>query len=332
MPDALWFTDDPEACKLLAHDPFALLVGFAIDQQVTVQKAFAGPLVLQERVGTLDPRQLAEPRPDGGVRDEAGDPPLPRRDGDAACASSRRWSARSTTATPRASGARPTDSADLKRRIGALPGFGEMKVKSLSAVLAKQFGVQRRPSSRRPIPRWATSPHPRSSTATSRGSASTRRRRKVPESPEQLWQRAHDALSAPPVEEWDTWPFAGRVVPRALEPPVDAEPQRHGAGGVDCRRCAKGVEGVLWHDDNWVVDALDQPTGLPCIVLLHTRQHVDFPDLPAELARELGPMLIRVQRAVFAIGDIGNVHVCRWGDGSEHCTSGSWRAPRASRS
>ena len=60
MPDALWFTDDPEACKLLAHDPFALLVGFAIDQQVTVQKAFAGPLVLQERVGTLDPRQLAE--------------------------------------------------------------------------------------------------------------------------------------------------------------------------------------------------------------------------------------------------------------------------------
>ena len=47
MPDALWFTDDPEACKLLAHDPFALLVGFAIDQQVTVQKAFAGPLVLQ---------------------------------------------------------------------------------------------------------------------------------------------------------------------------------------------------------------------------------------------------------------------------------------------
>src|SRR3954465_6998872 len=59
MPDALWFTDDPEACKLLAHDPFALLVGFAIDQQVTVQKAFAGPLVLRERAGTLDPKKLA---------------------------------------------------------------------------------------------------------------------------------------------------------------------------------------------------------------------------------------------------------------------------------
>jgi uncharacterized HhH-GPD family protein len=140
MPDALWFTDDPEACRLLAQDPFALLVGFAIDQQVTVQKAFAGPLVLQERVGTLDPRQLAERdlteafatkpaihRFPGAmatrvrelasvVSDEYG--------GDA----SRIWSD-------------AADSADLKRRIGALPGFGEMKVKSLSAVLAKQFGV-----------------------------------------------------------------------------------------------------------------------------------------------------------------------------------------------
>ena len=59
MPAALWFTDDPKACELLAQEPFALLVGFAIDQQVTVQKAFAGPYVLKERAGTLDPRKLA---------------------------------------------------------------------------------------------------------------------------------------------------------------------------------------------------------------------------------------------------------------------------------
>jgi len=52
--------------------------------------------------------------------------------------------------------------------------------------------------------------------------------------------------------------------------------------------------------------------------LLETRGHYDFGDLPDELAAELGPMLLKVQRAVFAIGDIGNVHVCRWGDGSEH--------------
>ena len=108
-------------------------------------------------------------------------------------------------------------------------------------------------------------------------------------------------------------------MPRALEPPVESEAARHGVGGVGCRRCELGVEGALWHDENWVVTDLGRPTGLPCVVLLQTRQHVDFPDLSDELARELGPLLIRVQRAVFAIGDIGNVHVCRWGDGSEHC-------------
>ena len=59
MPRQLWFTDDANAAELLATDPFALLVGFAIDQQVPVQKAFAGPYVLRERVGTLDPKKLA---------------------------------------------------------------------------------------------------------------------------------------------------------------------------------------------------------------------------------------------------------------------------------
>src|SRR5215813_12255779 len=59
MPEALYFTDELKACKLLADDPFALLMGFAIDQQVPVQKAFAGPYVLKQRVGTLDPKKLA---------------------------------------------------------------------------------------------------------------------------------------------------------------------------------------------------------------------------------------------------------------------------------
>ena len=60
MPEALYFTDDPAACELLAEDPFALLVGFAIDQQVPVPKAFAGPYVLRQRIGTLDPARLAK--------------------------------------------------------------------------------------------------------------------------------------------------------------------------------------------------------------------------------------------------------------------------------
>src|SRR5438552_8752617 len=59
MPEALWFTEDEEACRLLAADPFALLVGFAPDQQVTVQQAFLGPLKLKQRLGTLEPHAVA---------------------------------------------------------------------------------------------------------------------------------------------------------------------------------------------------------------------------------------------------------------------------------
>ncbi len=140
----------------------------------------------------------------------------------------------------------------------------------------------------------------------------------MPETPERFWERARGALRTPPVEEWDTWPFAGAVTPRELARPVDAEAPRHGAGGVGCRRCERGDEGALWSDENWTVSPLAGPTGLPCIVILETRRHLDFPELDDGLAAQLGPLMLRVQRAVFAIGDIANVHVCRWGDGSEH--------------
>ena len=141
MPKALYFTDDPEACKLLAEDPFALLVGFAIDQQVPVQKAFAGPYVLQQRVGTLDPaswRSSTSRRRSGrSLRSTASRARWPT-----ACASWPRWSPRTTAATPRASGARRPTRPTSQRRIGALPGFGKMKVMALGSVLAKQFGVK----------------------------------------------------------------------------------------------------------------------------------------------------------------------------------------------
>ncbi len=140
----------------------------------------------------------------------------------------------------------------------------------------------------------------------------------MPESPEAFWQRVHDALRAPPVEDWDTWPFAGPVAVRGLAPPVEAEPPRHGEDGIDCVQCSRDVSDALWFDEHWVVRTFPTPTGLPCVVILHTRRHVDFPDLDEGLAAELGPMLLKVQRAVAAVPDVGNVHVCRWGDGSEH--------------
>ena len=140
MVEQLHFTDSDEANELLVREPLALLIGFALDQQVTVQKAFMGPLVMQERLGTLDAAALAatdlEPvfrqRPaihrfPGAmakrVRDLAAHVVL-RYDGDGG----RVW----TDAT---------SPQDLRHRLEELPGYGEMKVGSLAAVLANRFDV-----------------------------------------------------------------------------------------------------------------------------------------------------------------------------------------------
>jgi uncharacterized HhH-GPD family protein len=141
LPDRLYFTESDEANALIASDPMALLVGFALDQQVTVQQAFAGPLILQERLGAIDAATLAaadlEPvfrqkpaihRYPGMMARRVHDLAVHVRDnygGDAA----RVW----------------TDAADadaLHANLASLPGFGEMKVKALGAVLAKRFGVE----------------------------------------------------------------------------------------------------------------------------------------------------------------------------------------------
>src|SRR3981189_1210942 len=141
MPDALYFTDDPEACKLIAQDPFALLVGFAIDQQVTVQKAFAGPQVLKERVGTLEPKKLAAMALAPAFREK---PAIHRFPG----AMAGRVRELAAVVTEEYGGDasriwREAAAADaLGRRIAALPGFGPMKVKALAAVLSKRFGVE----------------------------------------------------------------------------------------------------------------------------------------------------------------------------------------------
>lgn len=141
----------------------------------------------------------------------------------------------------------------------------------------------------------------------------------MPETPEQLYARAADALRMPPVEDWDTFPFDGDLRPRPLRPPVEFEEPRQGEGGVDCGRCAAADDEYLWTNERWRLWAFDRPTGLPVIVLLEPREHYGEPgDLPDELAAELGVMLARAERAVRSVGEIGRVHVCRWGDGSEH--------------
>jgi diadenosine tetraphosphate (Ap4A) HIT family hydrolase len=139
----------------------------------------------------------------------------------------------------------------------------------------------------------------------------------VPETPEQFWERTRDALVTPPVGEWDSWPFDGEIRPRELQPPVAEEKPRHGVGGVDCFHCSP--QNVIWENEHWFVRSLGGPTGLPVVVLLEPKRHVDFPDLDDALAAELGPLLLRVYAAVAAVPGVGNVHVGRWGEGSEHC-------------
>jgi diadenosine tetraphosphate (Ap4A) HIT family hydrolase len=141
----------------------------------------------------------------------------------------------------------------------------------------------------------------------------------VPETPEQLYERAADALRMPPVDTWETFPFDGELRPRTLLPPEAQERPRAGEGGVDCRRCATTDDEYLWTNDRWRLASLPEPTGLPVIVLLEPREHyAELGDLPDELAADLGVTLARVERAVRAVGEIGRIHVCKWGDGSEH--------------
>src|ERR671911_2501140 len=142
-PDRLHYTPSDEANELIARDPLALLIGFALDQQVTVGTAFLGPWKLKERLGTLDAAEIAHMDPDrleGAFRER---PAVHRFPG--AMATRVRDLAAHVEAEYGGDAARlwqeAADGADLRRRIEALPGFGEMKVKAFSAVLAKRFGV-----------------------------------------------------------------------------------------------------------------------------------------------------------------------------------------------
>ncbi|MEO7804931.1 MAG: hypothetical protein ABIS18_11690 [Actinomycetota bacterium] len=141
----------------------------------------------------------------------------------------------------------------------------------------------------------------------------------MPETPEQFHARVSEALRMPPVQDWKTFPFDGEMRPRKLAPPTVQDPPRQGIDGVDCFSCTAPDEKYIWTNKNWRLSAPPKPTGLPVVVLLHPREHhADPGDLPDSLAQDMGLMLARVEAAVRSVGEIGRVHVCRWGDGSEH--------------
>jgi uncharacterized HhH-GPD family protein len=155
VPEALYFTESDEANELIAKDPLALLIGFAIDQQVTVQQAFQGPLRLKQRIGSLDAATIAALDPqklEDAFRERPAIHRFPRamaRRVQELCAviaeeyggdASRVWT-------------EAEDAADLRSRIGALPGFGKMKITSLGAVLALRLGVEQAAEL---VPAWPT--------------------------------------------------------------------------------------------------------------------------------------------------------------------------------
>ncbi len=142
-PDRLHFTGNDKADALLAKEPMALLIGFALDQQVTVPTAFQGPLKLKQRLGTLDAGRIAKTDPavlEAAFREKPAIHRFPgtmaARVQDLAAFVDERYGGKAERLWTDA-----RDSDELGRRIGELPGFGEMKIKALGSVLAKRFGV-----------------------------------------------------------------------------------------------------------------------------------------------------------------------------------------------
>lgn len=144
------------------------------------------------------------------------------------------------------------------------------------------------------------------------------------ESPEEFYARVGAAadkdgrLAMPPVEHWETFPFEGELQVRPFLPPTESEPSRAGEeDGSECRACSHGAEKAIWSDENWLLLPIHD-SGLPVVVVLEPRAHLDFKELEGDLAVELGPLLVRVERAIHTLGDIGRVHMSKWGDGSYH--------------
>lgn len=150
----------------------------------------------------------------------------------------------------------------------------------------------------------------------------------MPEPAEEVYARVVAAvgtdgrLPRPSAGEWDIFPWEsldGVVVPKVLHAPTD-EPSRYGED--DAKPCGPCVgldaDRVVWEDASWVLTHAGAPSGLPIVLVLHTREHVDFNDLDDDLASQFGRISVRLTRILEHLPHIGRVHVNRWGDGGSH--------------
>lgn len=149
----------------------------------------------------------------------------------------------------------------------------------------------------------------------------------MPETPQQWYARtraaiADDGCRDADLQTWASWPWAGALTPKELEPPADSEPVRHGGGGSDCHTCRASSTldpgYVVWHDDLFLLGLPFEPRALPFALFLMPRRHADLADLtPVEAARQ-GELLSALERAACTVLHVPRIQVARWGDGSEH--------------
>lgn len=150
----------------------------------------------------------------------------------------------------------------------------------------------------------------------------------MPESPEDLYARIVAAVGADgrlpmsPVVDWDVFPWEvvdGQLVPKVVRPPLPVEAPRAGdPGGDPCPICAgQTADRWIWENDRWTLKPLER-AGLPLVLMLEAREHLDYTDLDDDLASECGRLSVWLCRIMSSLPHIGRVHVQRIGDGVGH--------------
>ena len=150
----------------------------------------------------------------------------------------------------------------------------------------------------------------------------------MPESAEEVYARVvaqvgeDGHLPMPPMGGWDIFPWVvvdGEIAPRSLQPPSDEEPRWGESADKPCGSCAGfDPDTVVWEDELWVLTHHGKPSGLPLVLTLHPRAHLDLGELDDDQASQLGRITNRVVRIVENLPNIGRVHAMRFGDGGSH--------------
>jgi diadenosine tetraphosphate (Ap4A) HIT family hydrolase len=143
---------------------------------------------------------------------------------------------------------------------------------------------------------------------------------------------AERRLPTPPHSEWDNFPWEvvdGAIAPRVLGAPSD-DPPRSGERGRPCPSCdGPPPENLVWEDESWVLKHFGEPSGLPVVLILEPREHLDFGQFDDDLASEHGRISNRLARIIESLDNVARCHVLRYGDGGAHAHT--WFVARTAR-